>query len=423
MFSRENNDSHKEERYQFMREQVKPQRKRQCLILAKKLGLLVVSACIFGGVAGGVIWMVTGHGKKENTKNVVKINTYSATAPVTCEPQETPATGDNNNASSRLTIENMNKMSEQLAAIGGQASASIVGVKNKTDAQDWFSEKQNNSKNVSFGVIYKENTKNYYIATTYNVVKEQHTVKVQLVDETIVEGKVLDSDSQYNVAVITISKSKITQETQERMQVAELGYGGGLRNGSDVIAIGCPNGVLYSVMTGHVSNNSLYGTITDGEVKLYSTDIPYSEDGNGVVLDISGNVVGMITTKFTIETGTSGIGFMDMSNVSTILELLQHKQDVAYLGIEGESIIESTAAAHNLPTGAYVKTVYSQAPAYQAGMRVADIITKIDDSIIGGMTDVYNVLLQHNAGDKITCTVLRKSGNKYITKKLKVKLQ
>lgn len=422
MFSRENNDSHREERYQFMREQVKPQRKKQCLIWAKRLGLLVVSACIFGGVAGGVIWLITGHNKKSNTKNVVKINTYSATAPATYAPQETPATGGSNN-SSRLTIENMNKMSEQLASIGGQASASIVGVKNKADAQDWFSEKQNNSKNVSFGIIYKENTKNYYIATTYNVVKEQHTVSVQLVDETVVEGKVLDSDSQYNVAVITISKSKILQETQEKLQVAELGYGGSLRNGSDVIAIGCPNGVLYSVMTGHVSNNSLYGTITDGEVKLFSTDIPYSEDGNGVVLDISGNVVGMITTKFTIETGTSGMGFMDMSNVSTILELLQHKQDVAYLGIEGESVVEATASAHELPTGAYVKTVYAQAPAYQAGMRVADIITKIDDSSVGGMTDVYNILLQHTSGDKVTCTVMRKSGNKYITKKLKVKLQ
>lgn len=422
MFSRENNDSHKEERYQFMREQVKPQRKKQCLIWAKRLGLLIISACIFGGVAGGVIWLITNHGKKSSTKNVVKINTYSATAPATSEPQETPATGSSN-TNSRLTLENSNKMSEQLAAIGGQASASIVGVKNKTEAQDWFSEKQNNSKNVSFGVIYKENTKNYYIATTYSVVKEQHTVKVQLIDETVIEGKVIDSDVQYNVAVVTISKSKITQETQEKMQVAELGYGGSLCNGSDVIAIGCPNGVLYSVMTGHVSNNSLYGTITDGEVKLFSTDIPYSEDGNGVVLDISGNVVGMITTKFTIETGTSGMGFMDMSNISTILELLQHKQDVAYLGIEGESIAEATATAHNLPTGAYVKTVYSQAPAYQAGMRVADIITKIDDSAVDGMTDVYNILLQHSSGDKVVCTVMRKSGNRYVTKKLKVKLQ
>ena len=53
MFSRENNDSHKEERYQFMREQVKPQRKKQCLIWAKRLGILIVSACIFGGIAGG----------------------------------------------------------------------------------------------------------------------------------------------------------------------------------------------------------------------------------------------------------------------------------------------------------------------------------------------------------------------------------
>ena len=81
------------------------------------------------------------------------------------------------------------------------------------------------------------------------------------------------------------------------------------------------------------------------------------------------------------------------------MELLQHKQDVAYLGIEGESILEATASAHDLPTGAYVRTVYAQAPAYQAGMRVADIITKIDDSIVSGMTDVYNILLQHNSGE------------------------
>ena len=75
--------------------------------------------------------------KKNSTRNVVKINTYSATAAATAEPQETPATGGSNN-SSRLTTENMNRMSEQLAAIGGQASASIVGVKNKTDAQDFY---------------------------------------------------------------------------------------------------------------------------------------------------------------------------------------------------------------------------------------------------------------------------------------------
>ena len=77
MFSRENNDSHKEERYQFMREQVKPQRKKQCLIWAKRLGILIVSACIFGGIAGGVICLITSRAKKNSTRNVVKINTRS----------------------------------------------------------------------------------------------------------------------------------------------------------------------------------------------------------------------------------------------------------------------------------------------------------------------------------------------------------
>ena len=81
--------------------------------------------------------------------------------------------------------------------------------------------------------------------------------------------------------------------------------------------------------------------------------------------------------------------------------------------------MEATTSAHDLPTGAYVRTVYAQAPAYQAGMRVAD--NKRFSSIVVSMTDVYNILLQHNVREKLF--VRRKSGDKYITKKLKVKLQ
>lgn len=424
MFSKDNNDSHKEERYQFMREQVKPQKRKQLLVWAKRLGILSLSACVFGGIVGGIICIMMERADDTGTKNVVKINTYDSKAETTAGPDGTSAPGSERTISKKnQTIEGINRLSEQLASIGNDANASIVGVQNKSDAQNWFSERQNNSKNVAFGVIYKETSTEYYIATVCDIVKEQPSVNIQLLDETSVEGKILGSDAQLNVAVVSIEKKNISAATMAQMEVADLDRGNEIRNGTNVIAIGSPNGVLYSVMTGCVSNNKMSGSITDGEVKIFCTNMPYSEESNGVILNTNGKVVGMITTKFTLETGTAGIAFVDMSNISTVLELLRHKQSVTFMGIEGESINSTIASAHDLEIGAYVKDVYAESPAYLGGMRVADIITKIDGAGITGMTDVYNTLLQHSTGDEIVCTVYRKSGKKYITKDLKIKLQ
>ncbi len=414
-------DFHEEKRYQFIREQVRPQKKIQAFLLLKRLGILVMTAFVFGGIVGGCIVFMQNHFRVDS-EDVVQFNTYTP-AP-TKTPTETSApvsTGKEKRSEKDLTLSDMNWLSKKLSAVGTEMNSAIVGVMKKDDTANWL-EQHDSVRSVVYGMIFGESGKYYDILTTCEVIKKQPSVYIRLMNDTLVEGVVLGSDAQLNLAVVRIKKEDIEVNLLEQMTVAKLGMGFALSNGTNLVAVGCPDGILYSVFSGMVTNNSVYVPITDGEIQVYCTNIPYSEDGNGFVLDIEGRVIGVITTAFKEETGTTGMAFIKISHVTALLEVLQNKGTIPYIGIEGRSLDESVAKAHNLEAGAYLTEVYSGAPAYEAGLRVADVITQINGQKITGMTDIYNDLLNRKSNDKVIYTVHRKSGNGRVTKQIRIKL-
>jgi serine protease Do len=415
----ESGELEEEESYQFMREQVRPQKKRRTVQFLQRMAGIAAAAAVFGVIAGGVIVFIQGR-FREGEQAVVEITTYS---PMETEaPTPTPDTSTAKRITKReLTLSDYEKLSQKLSAVGTDMKSAIVGVKSKATAKNWF-EQNTSVQSTSFGLIFREGKSYYDILTTADVVEDQSEVNVVLSDDTVVESSILGSDTKLGVAVVRMKKESIDKTMQESITVASFGTGLGLSDGTHIVAVGCPNGVLYSVIGGVITNDSIQASITDGEVQLYCTDIPYCESGNGVVLDTEGRAVGVITTGFSSDTGKTGMAFIKISDVTTILELLQKKISVPYMGMEGKDINTATAEAHKLEEGVYVTEVYSGSPAYEGGLRVADVITKMDGEIVSGMSDVYAKLLVHRTGDTVVCTVSRKSGNKKVTKKLKIKL-
>lgn len=55
-------------------------------------------------------------------------------------------------------------------------------------------------------------------------------------------------------------------------------------------------------------------------------------------------------------------------------------------------------------------------------MRVADVITKVDNTAISSMVDLYQELLKKKSGDTVVYSVSRRSGKKKIRKELRIKL-
>lgn len=411
----------REERNRFIREQVRPQKRRQIIMWAKRFFVLIVAACIFGAIAGSmIVYIENRFSKPEEEAGLGNLSSSLPSPPLLSEEPEPTATSAAVEGK-EIALSKVDKISQRLAAVGNKLNPSLVGVKAKSRAKDWMAGR-GNSQTLEYGLIVQETSTVYYILTTHNVVQGQSAVQIQLLDDTTADGTVLGSDDQLNMAMVRVKKSDIEQSLLAQMTVAQLGNGLGMIDGTNIIAVGCPNGVLRSVVTGQIINDSVRASITDGEVQLYCTNIPYAESGNGVVLDTRGRVIGILTTAFPEKTGVMGLSFVRLSGVVPVMELLQRKKNAPNLGIEGISLSISAAKAHDLDVGAYVTEVYAGSPAYEGGMRVADVITKVDDTAISSMIDLYQELLKKKSGDTVIYTVSRKSGKQKIRKELKIKL-
>lgn len=436
MFSKkqEGKDSHQKKKYQFMREQVRPQKKKQAVALVRWLGISIALACIFGGIAGTIIL----HMQKQYTKSkneTAPMNTFTALPTQTESPDDDKSDSKKNEEKSKdkdqkeekdsqekMTLKELNELSERFAAIGTRAKSSLVGVKGKNSSNNWFTGSRSSGGSEAFGLIVRETDTHFYIITTCDILSGQSAVDVLLANDTLVNGTILGSDAQMNLAAVYIAKSDIDPAVLKTMKTASLGTGQNLKKGTSVVAIGCPDGVLGSVVTGNITNDHIIAPIMDNEVELFCTDMLYSKIGNGVILNLDSKVVGFITTKFTEKTGTTGLSFVNISSISNMIERLQNEQNIPYIGCEGRSISKAVAESHDLETGAYITDVYSDSPAYSSGMRVADIITKMDGKSVTGMSDIYQILLHHKKGDVLKYTVSRKSGKKKMNKELKIKL-
>lgn len=83
----------REKRNQFIREQVRPQKKRQVVLWLKRLTVLVASACIFGAIAGGVIIFVENHfSKPEEEVELGRLASSLPESPALSEEPEPTAT-------------------------------------------------------------------------------------------------------------------------------------------------------------------------------------------------------------------------------------------------------------------------------------------------------------------------------------------
>lgn len=409
---------HDEERYQFIKEQVQPQRRLQVQKWAKYFGGLLASALLFGLVAGGVIVLLQNR-FAEPKEQISNMPEYSA------EPEETtkaPEGFSEKKDGKGISFSEMNHFTKRLAEVGDKAKVSLVGISKENSAKDW-PEEQKSEQTMGYGVIIEETKTFYYILTDRNIVKGHRTVTVYLMDDTTVEGTVLGSDTHLDLAVLRISRMEIKSKVSGQMKAVKIGEKAELSNGLNVIAVGAPNGVLNSVVTGRVTNDSVCAGITDGEIQLYCTDIPYSQEGSGIVLNTAGKIVGVVATVFTEKTGTAGMAFIGVTDVLNVFELLKQQKSAPYMGIEGSSLEADVAKVHQLRAGAYITEVYYGSPAYRSGMRVADVITMVDKRQISGMQEFYQVLLTHTQGDVITCTVSRKTWGAQIEKKLKITLQ
>ena len=273
------------------------------------------------------------------------------------------------------------------------------------------------------GIIIGENDTELLIVTNNHVVQDTVSLKITFVDDTAVDAAVKGTDPDTDLAVISVPLDQIPQETKEKIAVARLGDSDGLKVGQGVIAIGNALGYGQSVTVGYVSALNREIKTSDGNTRvLLQTDAAINPgNSGGALLNMKGEVIGINAAKYS-STEVEGIGYaIPVSGVQDILDELMNRKtrsEVAeekrgYLGIQGTTVDEDAAAAFGMPKGVYVYKILKDGAAADSQLREKDIITKLDGMTVKSMQELQKFLKGYETGETIELLVQRQEDGQY----------
>ncbi len=259
------------------------------------------------------------------------------------------------------------------------------------------------------GVIIDEKG---YIVTNNHVIDDAARVQVTLKDGRTFMGEVVGTDPATDVALIRVDASSLP--------AAKLGDSEKLKAGQLVLAVGNALGLpgAPTVSMGVISalGRPLPGTdfVLEG---LIQTDASINPGNSGGPLaDLNANVIGINTAMIPFA---QGVGFaIPAHTVKRVIEqILQNGRVVRpWLGISGVDMNPAIARRYNLPleSGVLLVEIGRESPAYEAGLRVGDILVQLGDKEIKGMKDLVLALSKLSIGEVLKITLVR-MGRKHET--------
>ena len=273
------------------------------------------------------------------------------------------------------------------------------------------------------GIIVGENDKELLIVTNNHVVEDSTSLKVAFIDSEVVDAAIKGTDAETDLAVIAVPLEQIKDDTKSKIKVARLGNSDELKVGQGVVAIGNALGYGQSVTVGYVSALNREVRVSNTSTReLLQTDAAINPgNSGGALLNMKGEVIGINAAKYS-STEVEGIGYaIPISKAEDIMNQLMNRKTMnpveeakrGYLGIQGTSVDEESAAAFGMPRGVYVYKILEEGAAARSDLREKDIITKVDGQSVRNMTDLQELLACYEMGEQIDLTVQTQKDGEY----------
>lgn len=378
------------------KEKRKPKKKRKPMSeFTKKLTRMAAYGLVFG-LVGGAAFQGVSYGL-----NKVGI-----------------AGGNQKQLATTQTVSTSSGSKSDVSAVAESVLPSIVSITGtfQTNGYGFFGrESSQESEGSGSGIIVGKDSHYLYIATNNHVVEDATSLAVGFCDDSTVEAEIKGTDSDADLAVVTVDLSKIKSSTLEGIKIITMGDSDKLNVGEQAIAIGNALGYGQSVTAGYISALNREVQLTDKTMTLIQTDAAINPgNSGGALLDGEGKLMGINTVKYSSEE-VEGMGYaIPINTAKPIIESLINEETIpeskqAYLGITGGDMTEDMANAYGMPTGIYVSEIQQNSPAQKAGMQAGDVIVEFDGSSVTTMENLQNKLEKKSAGTKVTIKVKRQS--------------
>lgn len=353
--------------------------------LGLKIASLALVCALLGGlVGGGTAYLVSNSSNSDTTE--VNVSNRKPT-----EIQVKTVDGKTTMTDAELYAANIN---------------SVVAINITATSEPNFFGQTTETAGAGSGFIL---TPDGYIVTNYHVVGDADTVKVTLYNGDTYDAQYIGGDEDYDIAVIKIDAADLPNVT--------LGNSDSLNVGDHVLAIGNPLGDLtFSMSEGIASsvNRTIDVEGTPFNMIQVTAAINPGNSG-GPLLNSYGEVIGIVSAKYSSYASESveGLGFaIPINDVVAMIEDIMTNGYVTnkpYLAITGGTMTSQMAAQYryDVDSGVFVYSVEEGGAADKAGLKMGDVIIKVDDTDITSMEDLTAVKKQYSAGDTATFTIYR----------------
>ena len=273
-------------------------------------------------------------------------------------------------------------------------------------------------KSLGSGLIYSNNG---YVITNAHVIQDASDIFVTLSGGQKFKAIIVGYDVLTDIALLKVDG--------ENLPVSNLGDAKDLVVGQWVVALGNPLGLFDLSYEPTATIGIVSGLNIDFGVKnkeyayrdMIQTDASINEgNSGGPLINLAGQVIGIntfIMTGSDLNQGSIGIGFsIPINRVKDIVHDLilygQVKRSYS-TGLSTKPMNARVQKYLNVPfnNGVVIVDIEKKSSSMNAGLRIGDIILKVDGILVNSSEDISIVNRQNfrKAGDEIELTIWRES--------------
>lgn len=412
------------EEYSFVNEKIKQQPfyKKKAF---KWIGITTGLAVLFGTVSCLVFGMLYPVFFKETNPNKIESIKIPEDNPKDQESmsQESDTTADTMISNDQITVLDYEKLYGEFQKIAKETERSLVKVTAVNNGIDWFDQTYENH-GQSTGIIIGSNGVELLILTDYTSLEFSDGIRVEFCDGKKLTATIKKYDRITDQVILSVNLSEISETTTERIAICSLGNSYEITAGTPVIAIGMADGIYGSRKVGTITSVGSTVSMMDGETRLLVSDMVRNEGAGGVLINLQGEVVGILQNTYEAESMKGMLTAYPISEMKGLIEKLSNNQDLVYLGVYGVTVNEKLAGMESIPEGIYVTKVVMDSPAMQGGIQAGDIIQKINGQNLSTMDQLSEILKKMANKQKITLEGMRltKDGYKKVTYETEVEI-
>lgn len=304
------------------------------------------------------------------------------------------------------TVEEVKEKDKKIEEMLQESNEAIVGIsKIKDNGSSIFLKDSEGQLGLGTGFIVSENG---YIVTNQHVSGEKYsTCYVTLENGKVYNASVVWSDNDIDLSIVKINA--------KGLKYVPLGDSDENKVGQSVYAIGNPIGFEFqrTVTSGIISALSRTIKFEENGKEVYMANLIQTDatinpgNSGGPLINTDGKVIGINSIKIN---SAEGIGFaIPINTIKPIVDkyIQTGNFEEANIGIFAydKDVIPYLDSNLKLEAGIYVAQVITNSPAQKAGIKIGDIITKIDGIELNKMCDLREYIYTKNPEDTVTLTI------------------